>query len=60
MERVSPTERIRADIDDLFATEGDLGVSLEQVARLVARLLLQSPPGCSGPGSPRPTPWSLS
>jgi putative transposase len=41
-ERVSPTERIRADIDDLFATEADLGETLEQVARLGARLLLQS------------------
>nr|MDP9343786.1 IS256 family transposase [Actinomycetota bacterium] len=41
-ERVSPTERIRADIDELFATEGDLGEALEQVARLGARLLLQS------------------
>ena len=41
-ERVSPTERIRADIDDLFAAEGDLGETLEKVARLGARLLLQS------------------
>lgn len=40
--RVSPTERIRADIDDLFAAEGDLGEALEKVARLGARLLLQS------------------
>jgi len=40
--RVSPTERIRADIDDLFAFEGDLGEALEEVARLGARLLLQS------------------
>lgn len=40
--RVSPTERIRADIDDLFAAEGDLGETLEEVARLGARLLLQS------------------
>ena len=40
--RVSPTERIRADIDDLFASEGDLGETLEEVARLGARLLLQS------------------
>ena len=40
--RVSPTERIRADIDELFATEGDLGETLEEVARLGARLLLQS------------------
>jgi len=40
--RVSPTERIRADIDELFASEGDLHLVLEQVARLRARLLLQS------------------
>jgi len=40
--RVSPTERIRAQIDDLFAAEGDLGEVLEEVARLGARLLLQS------------------
>ncbi len=40
--RVSPTERIRAQIDQLFASEGDLGEVLEQVARLGARLLLQS------------------
>lgn len=41
-ERVSPTERIRAQIDELFGTEGDLGEVLEEVARLGARLLLQS------------------
>jgi len=29
--RVSPTERIRAQIDELFASEGDLGEVLEQV-----------------------------
>ena len=40
--RVSPTERIRAHIDELFGAEGDLGQTLEQVARLGARLLLQS------------------
>lgn len=40
--RVSPTERVRAEIDDLFASEGDLGAVLEQVARLGARLLLQT------------------
>jgi len=39
---VSPTECIRADIDDLFASEGDLGEALEKVARLGARLLLQA------------------
>jgi len=40
--RVSPTERIHAQIDELFASEGDLRLVLEQVARLGARLLLQS------------------
>ena len=40
--RVSPTERIRAEIDELFASEGDLGEVVEQVARLGARLLLQA------------------
>ena len=40
--RVSPTERIRADIDELFAGEGDLGRTLEEVARLGARLVLQA------------------
>lgn len=40
--RVSPTERIRAEIDELFVSEGDLRLVLEQVARLGARLLLQS------------------
>lgn len=40
--RVSPTERIRAQIDELFASEGDLGEVLEKVAQLGARLLLQT------------------
>ena len=40
--RVSPTERIRAEIDELFASGGDLGEALEAVARLGARLLLQT------------------
>jgi transposase-like protein len=40
--RVSPTDRIRAEIDELFAGDGDLGDVLEQVARLGARLLLQT------------------
>lgn len=39
--RVSPVERIRADIDDLFASERDLGEVLEEVARLGVRLLMQ-------------------
>jgi putative transposase len=40
--RVSPTERIRAEIDQLFATDHDLGEIVEDVARLGARLLLQA------------------
>jgi putative transposase len=40
--RVSPLERIRADIDDLFASERDLGDVLEEVARLGVRLLMQT------------------
>jgi putative transposase len=38
--RVSPTERIRAQMDERFASEGDFGEVLEQVARL----LLQTAP----------------
>jgi putative transposase len=40
--RVSPTERIRAEIDQLFTTDQDLGETLEEVARLGGRLLLQA------------------
>jgi len=40
--RVSPVERIRADIDDLFASERDLGDVLEEVARLGVGLLMQT------------------
>ncbi len=40
--RVSPLERIRADIDDLFASERDLGEVLEEVARVGVRLLFQT------------------
>jgi len=40
--RVSPVERIRTEIDQLFASEQDLSVILEQVARLSARLVLQA------------------
>ena len=40
--RVSPVERIRADIDDLFDSDRDLGEVLEQVARLGVRLLMQT------------------
>ncbi len=40
--RVSPLERIRADIDDMFASDSDLGEVLEEVARLGVRLLMQT------------------
>ena len=41
--RVSPVERVRAEIDQLFAGPArDLGEVVEQVARLGARLLLQT------------------
>src|SRR5919106_6396843 len=40
--RVSPVERVRADIDDLFASDRDLGEVLEEVARLGVRLLMQT------------------
>jgi putative transposase len=40
--RVSPTKRIRAEIDQLFTADQNLGETLEEVARLGARLLLQT------------------
>jgi putative transposase len=40
--RVSPLERIRADIDDLFTSDRDLGEVLEEVARVGVRLLFQT------------------
>ena len=41
--RVSPVERIRAEIDQLFADPArDLAEVMEEVARLGARLLLQA------------------
>jgi putative transposase len=40
--RVSPIERVRADIDQLFASERELGEVLEEVARLGVRLLMQT------------------
>ena len=40
--RVSPTERLHAEIDEVFASSGDLSEAVEQVARLGARLLLQT------------------
>lgn len=40
--RVSPTERIRAEIDELFSSDRELGDVLEDVARLGVRLLMQT------------------
>ena len=40
--RLSPVERVRAEIDQLFASEQDLGQVLEQVARLSVRLVIQA------------------
>jgi len=40
--RVSPIERIRAEMDDLFGSERELGEVLEEVARLGVRLLMQT------------------
>src|SRR5947207_11654878 len=40
--RVSPAERIRGHIDELFAQDRQLPEILEDVARLGARLLLQA------------------
>ena len=40
--RVSPVERVRAEIDELFASEQELGQVLEQVARLSVRLVMQA------------------
>lgn len=40
--RVPPTERIRQEIDALFIEGIDLAKTLEQVARLGARLIIQT------------------
>ena len=40
--RLSAVERTRAQIDELFASEQDLGQVLEQVARLSVRLVIQA------------------
>src|ERR1700745_1695005 len=42
-DRVSPTERVRGHIDELFASGRQLQEILEDVARLGARLLKQAP-----------------
>jgi putative transposase len=40
--RLSAVERIRAQIDELFAADQELGQALEQVARLSVRLVMQA------------------
>ena len=40
--RVSPSERLRDEIDEVFASGGDLATAVEQVAQLGAQLLLQT------------------
>ena len=40
--RVSPIDRVRADIDQLFASDHELGEVLEEVAHLGVRLLMQT------------------
>jgi transposase-like protein len=40
--RVSPTERIRAEIDELFSSDRDLAEVLEEVGRLATRLVMQA------------------
>ncbi len=39
--RVSPSERVRAEIDALFSSEQDLSTVLEEVGRVTVRLLMQ-------------------
>jgi transposase-like protein len=40
--RVSPVERLRAEIHQLFSSDHDLALILEEVARLSVRLVLQT------------------
>jgi putative transposase len=41
-ERVSPTDRLRAEVDELFGSGRDLAAILEDVARVSVRLMLQT------------------
>jgi hypothetical protein len=43
--RISPAERLRAEIDGVFAGGEDLSRAIERVAQLGAQLLLQSAGG---------------
>jgi len=40
-QRVSPSERVRAEIDALFSSDQDLSTVLEEVGRVTVRLLMQ-------------------
>jgi putative transposase len=40
--RISPAQRLQAEIDEVFAGGEDLAGAIEEVARLGARLLLQT------------------
>jgi transposase-like protein len=40
--RVAPSERLRAEVDEVFAGGADLASAIEQVAQIGARLLLQT------------------
>jgi putative transposase len=40
--RVLPTERLRAEIDELFASDRELASILEDVARLSVRSMMQT------------------
>jgi putative transposase len=40
--RITPADRLRAEIDDVFAGGEDLSRAIERVAQLGAQLLLQS------------------
>ena len=55
--RVSPTERIRAEIDELFASDRDLVEVLEEVARLGAPV--DDPDRVGGRGDRVPGPGPL-
>ena len=54
--RVSPTERIRAQIDELFGSNRTLTEVLEEVARLSVRLFHADGGRGRGRGVPGPRP----
>ena len=65
--RASPSERIHAEIDELIAG-GRAGEPARALRTMAGKVTLQhpkvtgttrcSPPACSAPASPAPTPWS--